>query len=271
MSRFKSTLLRAGLLAGLLSFGTGAAFAEAPNADIRNGVQPPPPVDQRMALVIGNSALSDRRRSSPIPATTRNAMSQLLNWQRASRSPQATDLTRKRTCVRVVAGLYRQGRRARPRTPSPLDLLCRSRRADRGRELSASGRCAKSRRRTISTCNSHAAGRPDGHAGLHSKPDAHRRARRLPQQSVSRRSTRRPDVAWRIVDAPNGVDRRLFDRAGHPKRRMATGNHSPVYVGVPEHRHASPNLPIEQLFKRVTPRRQPCDEPAGRRRGKARR
>ena len=39
MSRFKSTLLRAGLLASLLSFGTGAAFAEAPNADIRNGVQ----------------------------------------------------------------------------------------------------------------------------------------------------------------------------------------------------------------------------------------
>ena len=43
MSRFKSTLLRAGLLASLLSFGTGAAFAEAPNADIRNGVQMPPP------------------------------------------------------------------------------------------------------------------------------------------------------------------------------------------------------------------------------------
>ncbi|HEV8261768.1 MAG TPA: caspase family protein, partial [Burkholderiales bacterium] len=56
MSRFKSTLLRAGLLASLLSFGTGAAFAEAPNADIRTGMQTPPPVDQRVALVIGNSA-----------------------------------------------------------------------------------------------------------------------------------------------------------------------------------------------------------------------
>ena len=44
MSRFKSTLLRAGLLASLLSFGTGAAFAEAPNVDIRNGVQMPPAI-----------------------------------------------------------------------------------------------------------------------------------------------------------------------------------------------------------------------------------
>ena len=44
MSRFKSTLLRAGLLASLLSFAAaGAAFAEAPNADIRNGMQTPPP------------------------------------------------------------------------------------------------------------------------------------------------------------------------------------------------------------------------------------
>ena len=43
MSRFNSTLLRAGLLASLLSFGAGAAFAEAPNADIRTGMQTPPP------------------------------------------------------------------------------------------------------------------------------------------------------------------------------------------------------------------------------------
>jgi hypothetical protein len=56
MSRFKSLLLYAGLLASLLNFaGAGAASAEAPNADIRNGMQLPPPPDQRVALVIGNS------------------------------------------------------------------------------------------------------------------------------------------------------------------------------------------------------------------------
>ena len=54
MSRFKSTLLRAGLLASLLSFSASAAFAEAPNVDIRNGMQTPP-AEQRVALVIGNS------------------------------------------------------------------------------------------------------------------------------------------------------------------------------------------------------------------------
>jgi len=53
MSRFKSLLLSASLLAGLLGFA-GAAFAEAPNADIRNGMQTPPPLDQPIELVIGN-------------------------------------------------------------------------------------------------------------------------------------------------------------------------------------------------------------------------
>ena len=52
MSRFKSLLLSASLLAGLLGF-TGVAFAEAPNADIRTGMQTPPPVDQRHAQVLG--------------------------------------------------------------------------------------------------------------------------------------------------------------------------------------------------------------------------
>ena len=49
MSRFKPSHLRASLLAGLLSFAAaGAAFAEAANADIRNGMQAPP-ADQRVA------------------------------------------------------------------------------------------------------------------------------------------------------------------------------------------------------------------------------
>ena len=71
MSRFKSRYC-AGLLAGLLGFAAaGAAFAEAPNADIRNGVQAPPPAEQRVALVIGNSNYQNAP-SSPIPTTTRN-------------------------------------------------------------------------------------------------------------------------------------------------------------------------------------------------------
>ena len=54
MSRFTLSHLGASLLAGLLSFvAAGAAFAEAPTVDIRNGMQTPP-ADQRVALVIGN-------------------------------------------------------------------------------------------------------------------------------------------------------------------------------------------------------------------------
>ena len=116
------------------------------------------------------------------------------------------------------AGLHRQGRRARPRHRRH-DLLCRSRRAGRGRELSASGRCknlvaVRSRRQFA------AAGRPDGHAGLHPKPDAHRRARRLPQQSVPARSTT-PGGAL-----PSSMRRTARSSVTRPrrawKRRMAT-------------------------------------------------
>ena len=75
MSRINSLLLRATLLTGLVGFAHGAAFAEGPNSDIANIVQPPPPralietqqapapgaprvpsgPEQRVALVIGNS------------------------------------------------------------------------------------------------------------------------------------------------------------------------------------------------------------------------
>src|SRR5258708_13568415 len=77
MSRFKSTLLRAGLLASLLSFGTGAAFAEAPNVDIRNGVQMPP-AEQRVALVVGNSTYQTAPKLAN-PGNDAQSISQLLN------------------------------------------------------------------------------------------------------------------------------------------------------------------------------------------------
>ena len=99
MPRFNLTLLRAGLLASLLSFGTGAAFAEAPNADIRTGMQTPPPADQRVALVIGNSNYQTAPRLAN-PGNDAQSMSQLLN-QAGFEVTQATDLTRK-DMVRVV-------------------------------------------------------------------------------------------------------------------------------------------------------------------------
>jgi uncharacterized caspase-like protein len=99
MSRFKSTLLRAGLLASLLSFGTGAAFAEAPTADIRSGMQTPPPVDQRMALVIGNANYQTAPKLAN-PGNDAQSMSQLLN-SAGFEVTKAIDLTRS-DMVRVV-------------------------------------------------------------------------------------------------------------------------------------------------------------------------
>src|SRR4051812_36038754 len=77
MSLFRSTLLRAGLLASVLSFGPGAGFAEAPTADIRTGMQTPP-TDQRLALVIGNSNYQSAPRLAN-PGNDAQSMSQLLN------------------------------------------------------------------------------------------------------------------------------------------------------------------------------------------------
>ena len=93
MSRFKSSLLRTGLLAGLLGFAaTGLAFAEAPSADIRNGMQAPPPADQRVALVIGNSNYQTAPKLAN-PGNDAQSVAQLLN-SAGFEVTQATDLTR---------------------------------------------------------------------------------------------------------------------------------------------------------------------------------
>ena len=111
MSRINSLLLRASLLAFLVSFAHGAAFAEGPSSDIANIVQPPPPralietqqtpapgapsalsgPEQRVALVIGNS----NYRNAPQLANPDNdaqSMAQFLN-SAGFEVVEATDLT----------------------------------------------------------------------------------------------------------------------------------------------------------------------------------
>ena len=92
MSRFKSSLFCAGLLASLVGFAHTEAFAEAPNADIRNGMQTPPPTDQRIALVIGNSNYQAAPKLAN-PGNDAQSMAQLLN-SAGFEVTQATDLTR---------------------------------------------------------------------------------------------------------------------------------------------------------------------------------
>ena len=100
MSRFKSQLYRAGLLASLFGFAAaGAAFAEAPNADIRTGVQAPPPADQRVALVIGNANYQNAPELAN-PDNDAQSMAQFLN-SAGFEVTSATDLTQN-DMVRVV-------------------------------------------------------------------------------------------------------------------------------------------------------------------------
>ena len=86
MSRFKSLLLCASLLGGLLGFASGA-FAQTANAD---NAQPGGP-EQRIALVIGNA----HYRNAPQLANPDNdaqSMAQLLN-SAGFEVISATDLT----------------------------------------------------------------------------------------------------------------------------------------------------------------------------------
>ena len=79
MSRFKLSLLGASLMASLFSFAlSGTAFAEAPTADIRSGMQTPPPADQRVALVIGNANYKSAPKLAN-PGNDAQSMTQLLN------------------------------------------------------------------------------------------------------------------------------------------------------------------------------------------------
>ena len=87
--------------------GAGPAFAEAPNADIRNGMQTPPPADQRVALVIGNSNYQTAPKLAN-PGNDAQSMAQLLN-SAGFEVTQATDLTR--------SDMVRACRTSPPRSP----------------------------------------------------------------------------------------------------------------------------------------------------------
>jgi hypothetical protein len=88
MSRFKY-FLSAGLLMGLLSFvGSGASFAQTPDAGASSALRGP---EQRVALVIGNS----NYQSAPHlenPDNDAQSMAQLLN-SAGFEVIAATDLT----------------------------------------------------------------------------------------------------------------------------------------------------------------------------------
>jgi hypothetical protein len=242
MSRFKSTLLCAGLLASLLSFGTGPAFAEAPNADIRNGMQSPPPADQRVALVIGNSNYQTAPKLAN-PGNDAQSMAQLLN-SAGFEVTQATDLTR-RDMVKVVQDF---SARVAERGPGTVAMIYY---AGHGVQVAGENYLlpVDAKITAPSDLDGNSVRLVDVMGTLESIPSRMRivvldacRNNPFPEVNDTGRGLA-------IVDAPKGSIVG-YSTAPGMEAQDGDGNHSP-YTSAFLNVAREPNLPIEQLFKRV--------------------
>ena len=242
MSRFNSTLLRAGLLASLLSFGIGAAFAEAPNTDIRTGMQTPPPADQRVALVIGNSNYQTAPKLAN-PGNDAQSMSQLLN-SAGFEVTQATDLTRK-DMVRVVQDFTAKVAERGPGTVAMIYY------AGHGVQVEGENYLLPVDAKISSSYDLE--GNSLRLVDLMGTLDAITSRMRIVVLDACRNNPfPQANDAGRglaIVDAPNGS---IVGYSTSPGMEAADGdgNHSP-YTSAFINNAREPNLPIEQLFKRV--------------------
>jgi hypothetical protein len=272
MSRFKSLLICAGLLGSLFCFGQGSAFAQAASTEAGNGLQSPPhdlnrqvstrqagpqqPVpasnegpsvalrgpEQRIALVIGNSNYRNAQQLTN-PDNDAQSMAQFLN-QAGFEVIAATDLTQNdmikvmqdfsgKVAARgpnTVAMIYYAGHGVQlagenylvpvdAKISSPSDLVNNSVRLV---DLMATLEAIPSRMRIVvlDACrNNPFPGINDAGRGL------------------------------AIVDAPNGSIVG-YSTAPGTEALDGAGSHSP-YAEAFLHLAREPNLPIEQLFKRV--------------------
>jgi hypothetical protein len=241
MSRFKSLLLSASLLAGLLGFA-GAAFAEAASADIRNGMQTPPPADQRVALVIGNSNYQTAPKLAN-PGNDAQSMSQLLN-SAGFEVTQATDLTRK-DMVRVVQDFTAKVAERGPGTVAMIYY------AGHGVQVEGENYLLPVDAKISTPYDL------DGNSlrlvDLMGTLDSITSRMRIVVLDACRNNPF-PEVkdtgrGLAIVDAPNGS---IVGYSTAPGMEAADGdgNHSP-YTSAFLNIAREPNLPIEQLFKRV--------------------
>ena len=241
MSRIKSLLLSASLLAGLLGFA-GASFAEAPNADIRTGMQTPPPADQRVALVIGNSNYQIAPKLAN-PGNDAHSMSQLLN-SAGFEVTKATDLTRK-DMIRVVQDFTAKVAERGPGTVAMIYY------AGHGVQVEGENYLLPVDAKISSSydLDGNSLRLVDLMGTLDSIPSRMRivvldacRNNPFPEVNDTGRGLA-------IVDAPNGS---IVGYSTAPGMEAADGdgNHSP-YTSAFLNIAREPNLPIEQLFKRV--------------------
>jgi hypothetical protein len=241
MSRFKSLLLSAGLLAGLLGFA-GAAFAEAPNADIRNGMQAPPPADQRIALVIGNSNYQTAPKLAN-PGNDAQSVAQLLN-SAGFEVTQATDLTRS-DMVKVVQDF---SAKVAERGPATVAMIYY---AGHGVQVAGENYLlpVDAKIASPSDLDGNSVRLVDVMGTLESI-----QSRMNIVVLDACRNNPFPDVndagrGLAIVDAPNGSIVG-YSTAPGMEAQDGDGNHSPYTTAFLDTARV-PNLPIEQLFKRV--------------------
>jgi hypothetical protein len=243
MSRFKSLLVYAGLLGSLLSLAhAGAAFAEAPSAAIRNGVQMPPPPDQRVALVIGNSNYQTAPKLAN-PNNDAQSVSELLN-SAGFEVTQATDLSR----TDMVRAVQDFSSKVAARGPGAVAMIYY---AGHGVQLAGENYLVPVDANISSPSDlvDNSLRLVDVMGTLESIPS---RMRIVVLDACRNNPFREVNDAGRglaIVDAPRGSIVG-YSTAPGMVAQDGEGNHSP-YTSAFLNIAREPNLPIEQLFKRV--------------------
>jgi hypothetical protein len=239
MSGFKSLLLCAGLLGGLLSFGDGTALAQPANAEIASGVQGP---EQRVALVIGNS---NYQSAPPLlnPDNDAQSMAQFLN-SAGFEVVEATDLTQS-DMIKVVQDF---SARVAARGPNTVAMIYY---AGHGVQLAGENYLVPVDAKISSPSDlaGNAIRLVDVMATLEAIPSRMRivvldACRNNPFPTINDAGR-----GLAIVDAPNGSIVG-YSTAPGTEALDGSGGHSP-YTSAFLQLAREPNLPIEQLFKRI--------------------
>ena len=241
MPRFKSLLLCAGLLGSLLSFG--AAFAEAANAAIGDGAQSPPQgQEQRIALVMGNSNYQTAPKLAN-PSNDAESMAQMLN-SAGFEVTEATDLTRD-DMIKAVQDFSAKVTARGPQTVAMIYY------AGHGVQLAGENYLlpVDAKISTPSDLAGNSLRLVDLMGTLETIPSRMRivvldACRNNPFPGVNDAGR-----GLAIVDAPNGSIV-AYSTAPGMEAQDGDGHHSP-YTSAFLRRAREPNLPIEQLFKRV--------------------
>ncbi|SDJ74387.1 MULTISPECIES: caspase family protein [Bradyrhizobium] len=244
MSRFKSLLFCAGLCGSLFGLAAGgAAFAEASSAEVGNATQSSPQSrEQRVALVIGNSNYQSAPKLAN-PGNDAQSMAQLLN-SAGFEVTEAIDLTRND----MVKAVQDFSARIAARGPKTVAMIYY---AGHGVQLAGENYLlpVDARILTPADLDGNSLRLVDLMGTLESIPSRMRivvldACRNNPFPGVSDAGR-----GLAIVDAPNGS---IVGYSTAPGMEAQDGdsNHSP-YTQAFLRRAREPNLPIEQLFKRV--------------------